>query len=78
MAGLVPAIHAGPFQRTNRRKRGHLSALAARHGVDARDKRGHDGRGGVENMCGFDSRLRGEGVRPLNISAPAKSAGPGY
>ena len=39
MAGLVPAIHAAPFRRSL------ANGPASRHstGVDARDKRGHDG-----------------------------------
>jgi hypothetical protein len=46
MAGLVPAIHAIPQRRDRMLKRRVLSLKPmTRYGVDARDKRGHDGTG---------------------------------
>ena len=44
MAGLAPAIYAGTRE-DSWNVRASVSELVARHGVDARDKRGHDGRG---------------------------------
>jgi hypothetical protein len=43
MAGLVPAIHAGPQQ--SRRKQWPLPGR-----VDARDKHGHDGWRGAKDL----------------------------
>jgi len=46
MAGLVPAIHAVPRRNFETLKRkAFLRAPSTRRGVDARDKRGHDGSG---------------------------------
>ena len=52
MAGLVPAIHAVPQSVSLAMKHLHVSAMLRRvrkrHGVDARDKPGHDGGGAVK------------------------------
>ena len=42
MAGLVPAIHAGPLHDGFRMSAPVLHSIFGRRGVDARDKPGHD------------------------------------
>jgi hypothetical protein len=62
MAGLVPAIHAGVriagtrYSAVGRREVGWISeSIVIRHGVDARNKSGHDG-GDVLRRRGADKR----------------------
>jgi hypothetical protein len=43
MAGLVPAIHALPLGRASSGLRLENKRIACDHGVDGRDKPGHDG-----------------------------------